>query len=145
MLTRILRAIGVISAAIILGFFLGVRYTSNAGSSPPSTIVNEDKEVERSKTRTDTVIKPDGTKTITVIEETEKKKTNKEQIKIVKQEKDKHRIGVSLRPEWDPEKGSLKGHPVITAGYRLYDTPWWAEVSCDIDRKEFTVGISVEW
>lgn len=145
MLTSIIRGIGVISVAVILGFILGVRYTSNADNRAPSTIINEDKETERSKTRTDTVIKPDGTKTITVIEETEKKSNKKEQIKIVKEEKKKHRFGVAVRPEYDPSKNSLKGHPVVTAGYRIYDTPIWADLTVDIDRKDIMIGISVEW
>ena len=145
MLVSILRKLGVISAAIILGFIFGVRYTSNADNRAPSTIINEDKEVEREKTRTDTVIKPDGTKTITVIKETEKKSNKKEQIKVVQAEKDKYRLGILVRPEWDASKGSLKGHPVLTAGYRLYDTPIWADLTIDIDRKDIMVGITVEF
>lgn len=146
MISNILKLIGVISVALIIGYIAGTRQVSNHGGGSTAQSVAESSESERSTTTTVEVSKPDGSKTITTVTDNTKKINRKEDTKVpVKEKLNRFRTTVAVRPEWNKEKKELKGHPVLGIGRRIWDSPAWVEVSMDVDRKEVTMGVALEW
>lgn len=146
MISNILKLIGVISVALIIGYIAGTRQVSNHGGGSTAQSVAESSESERSTTTTVEVSKPDGSKTITTVTDNTKKINRKEDTKVpVKEKLNRFRTTVAVRPEWNKEKKELKGHPVLGIGRRIWDSPAWVEVSLDVDRKEVTMGVALEW
>lgn len=146
MISNILKLIGVISVALIIGYIAGTRQVSNHGGGSTAQSVAESSESERSTTTIVEVAKPDGSKTITTVTDNTKKINRKEDTKVpVKEKLNRFRTTVAVRPEWNKEKKELKGHPVLGIGRRIWDSPAWVEVSMDVDRKEVTMGVALEW
>lgn len=146
MISNILKLIGVISVALIIGYIAGTRQVSNHGGGSTAQSVAESSESERSTTTIVEVAKPDGSKTITTVTDNTKKINRKEDTKVpVKERLNRFRTTVAVRPEWNKEKKELKGHPVLGIGRRIWDSPAWVEVSMDVDRKEVTMGVALEW
>jgi hypothetical protein len=146
MISNILKLIGVISVALIIGYIAGTRQVSNHGGGSTAQSVAESSESERSTTTTVEVSKPDGSKTITTVTDNTKNTNRKEDTKVpVKERLNRFRTTVAVRPEWNKEKKELKGHPVLGIGRRIWDSPAWVEVSLDVDRKEVTMGVALEW
>ena len=148
MLSNILKLLGGISVAFIIGYIVGVRQTSNQGGNAVSQDVSTNTETETSTTTITEVVKPDGSRTTKTVTDTTRVIDKKEDRVIPvaqKESKKKARFGIQARPEWEPERDRLKFHPAVTVGYRIYDSPLWADLHLDIDRKEVAIGISVEW
>lgn len=148
MISNILKLIGVICAALIIGYIVGIREHANNSGSKVTSSDRQINETEKSTTTTETTERPDGSKiTRTIIDRTKNRKTNeKKEDKItVKAPLNKNRIQVAVRPEWNKEKKEIKGHPVIGIGHRIWDSPGWVEVGFDVDRKEVTLGVALEW
>lgn len=148
MITNILRYVGVICAALVIGYIVGVR--NGHDSSVGKTVIgsSETRETEKSTTTTETTERPDGSKTTRTVTETERrtsKDDRKETPAPAKERPRQFRTTVAVRPEWQKEKSEIKGHPVIAVGKRLLDSPAWADIIIDVDRKEVAVGISIEW
>lgn len=148
MISNILKLIGVISVALIIGYIAGARQVSKQGGGSTAQSVAESTESERSTTTTVEVSKPDGSKTITTVTDNTKTTNRKEDTKvpsILPERPRQFRTTVAVRPEWDDEKKEIKGHPVVGIGRRIYDSPGWVELGLDIDRKEMTFGVALEW
>jgi hypothetical protein len=148
MLSNIIKLLGGISVAFIIGYIVGVRSVSNHNNQTPAEIVSTDNQVERTVTTTTEQVKPDGSRTTKTVTDTTRV-TDRKEDRIIpvaqKEPKKKARFGIQARPEWVSEKEQLKFHPAVTLGYRIYETPLWADLHLDIDRKEVAIGISVEW
>lgn len=143
MLSNILKLIGVISASIIIGYIYGLSQCSKTSSI---TSTKHETATETTTITTDTSTKPDGSSHTRTTTETKKAAENREDQKIpAKVTPNKNRIQVAVRPEWDKEKKEIKGHPVVGIGRRVWDSPAWVEVGMDIDRKEVTLGVALEW
>jgi hypothetical protein len=145
MISNIIKYIGVICAALVIGYIVGIRQGSKPGGDSTSSSISANNEVEKSTTTTTEVIKPDGSRTIKTVTDTTKVSDKKESSKVTVTPKERprqFRTTVAVRPEWKKE---LKGHPVVAVGKRLWDSPAWADVIVDVDRKEVAVGISLEW
>ena len=148
MLSNILKLLGGISVAFIIGYIVGVRQVTNNNVPVTNQTVTENRETEKSTTTITEVTKPDGTrevKTVTDVTKVTDKKKDKAVPAARKDPPKKARFGIQARPEWEPERDRLKLHPAVTVGYRIYDSPLWADLHLDIDRKEVAIGISVEW
>lgn len=146
MISNILKLIGVISVALIIGFIAGTRQVSNQGGGSTAQSVAESSESERSTTTTVEVSKPDGSKTITTVTDNTKTTNRKEDTKVpVKEKPRQFRTTFAVRPEWDDEKKSVKVHPMIVISKRLWDSPAWADIIVDPGRKEMALGVSLEW
>jgi len=148
MISNILKLIGVISVALIIGYIAGARQVSNQGGGSTAQSVAESTESERSTTTTVEVSKPDGSKTITTVTDNTKTTNRKEDTKvpsILPERPRQFRTTVAVRPEWDDEKKSVKVHPMVVISKRLWDSPAWADIIVDPGRKEAALGISLEW
>lgn len=146
MLTNILRYIGVICAALVIGYIVGIRSKSASVNSSSAETVITDNTVERITETTTTVTKPDGSSTTKIVKDTTKKKDKRKEKEVpvpVKERPRQFRTTVAVRPEISD--GSIKGHPVVAVGKRLWDSSFWADVILDVDRREVAVGISLEW
>lgn len=140
--------IGVICAALIVGYIVGVR--DRGGKSVTSVDVsdNQTSEIEKSTTTTETTERPDGSRTIKTVTDTTKKTDKKEKKEAqvpVKERLRQFRTTVAVRPEWDNNNKTIKGHPVFGVSKRIWDSPAWADAIVDVDRKEVSIGISLEW
>jgi hypothetical protein len=148
MISNILKLIGVISVALIIGYIAGTRQVSNHGGGSTAQSVAESTESERSTTTTVEVSKPDGSKTITTVTDNTKNTNRKEDTKvpsILPERPRQFRTTVAVRPEWDDEKKSVKVHPMVVISKRLWDSPAWADIIVDPGRKEMALGVSLEW
>lgn len=146
MISNILKLIGVISVALIVGYIAGTRQVLNQGGGSIAQSVAESTESERSTTTTVEVSKPDGSKTITTVTDNTKTTNRKEDTKVpIKERPRQFRTTVAVRPEWDDEKKSVKVHPMIVISKRLWDSPAWADIIVDPARKEAALGVSLEW
>ena len=145
MIRNIFKLIGVICAALIIGYIVGIREHDTDSVTRVTNTELQINEIEKATTTTETTEHPDGRKTIrTVTNITTERKTNEKKEDQAKTKENQYRLAVAVRPEWDKEKKEIKGHPVVHLGYRMAG-PFWAELGADIDRKEFTVGVAFEW
>jgi hypothetical protein len=143
MIGNIFKLIGVISVALIIGYVYGVNHCNEVSSG---TVTKRETATEITTITTDTRTKPDGSSHTKTVTETKRTAENKEDQTVpVKTSLNKNRIQVAVRPEWDKEKKEIKGHPVVGIGHRVWDSPAWVEVGLDIDRKEVTLGVALEW
>lgn len=148
MISNILKLIGVISVALIVGYIAGTRQVLNQGGGSTTQSVAESTEAERSTTTTVEVSKPDGSKTVTTVTDSTKTTNRKEDTKvpsILPERPRQFRTTVAVRPEWDDEKKSVKVHPMVVISKRLWDSPAWADIIVDPGRKEMALGVSLEW
>jgi hypothetical protein len=147
-LSNILRYIGVICAALVIGYIAGIRSKSAFVNPPSAETVVTDNTVERITETTTTVTKPDGSSTTKIVKDTTKKTDKKEKKElpvVIKERPRQFRITVAARPEWDDKKKSVKVHPMVVISKRLWDSPAWADIIVDPGRKEGALGISLEW
>lgn len=146
MIINILRYIGVICAALIVGYIVGVRDRDGKCVTSVDVSDNQTSEIEKSTTTTETTERPDGSKTTRTVTDTTKKTDKKEKKEVpvvIKERPRQFRTTIAVRPEISD--GSIKGHPVVAVGKRLWDSPAWADIIVDVDRKELAVGVSIEW
>jgi len=148
MINTIIRYIGVICAALVIGYYFGMSQGNSQNRVSVSQNTTNTNEVEKSTTVTETTERRDGskvTRTTTDTTRTVKKEENKQATVPQKEKPRQLRTTVAIRPEWNKEKKEIKGHPVVSFGKRLWDSPAWADIILDIDRKEVAVGLSLEW
>lgn len=148
MLTNIIKYVGVICVALVIGYIVGTRQGGRPGGDSTSSSISSNIETEKATTTTTEVIRPDGSRTIKTVTDTTKVSDKKESNKVTVTPKERprqFRTTVAVRPEWQREKKELKGHPVVVLSKRLWDSAGWADIILDIDRKEVAVGLSLEW
>ena len=144
MITNVLKYIGVICAALVIGYIVGVRNSTNKSVQQVVSSSSQARETETSTTVTETTERPDGSKTTRTVTDTTRISQRDDKKEVPKKERPtQFRTTVAVRPEIS--EGTIKGHPVVGVGKRLWDSPAWADVIVDIDRQEVAVGVSLEW
>lgn len=144
MITNVLKYIGVICAALVIGYIVGVRNSTNKSVQQVVRSSSQARETETSTTVTETTERPDGSKTTRTVTDTTRISQRDDKKEVPKKERPtQFRTTVAVRPEIS--EGTIKGHPVVGVGKRLWDSPAWADVIVDIDRQEVAVGVSLEW
>jgi len=147
-ISNIYKLIGVICTALVIGYYFGMSKSNSQNRVSVSQNTANTNEVEKSTTVTETTERRDGSKVTRTTTDTTRtvKKEESSKASVAQKEKPRQfRTTVAIRPEWDKEKKEIKGHPVVAIGKRLLDSPAWADVIVDIDRKEVAVGLSLEW
>ena len=148
MIGNILKLIGVISVSFFIGYFVGSPGGHSSGGLPSVATTSGSVETERTvTTTTDTTVAGEIRRTTTTVTDTEKKIDRKESVlrETQKEKLRQHRISIAVRPEWHKETKTIRGHPVIGLGFRIMDSPAWAEIGIDLDRKDIMLGVALEW
>lgn len=146
MITNVLKYIGVICAALVIGYIVGVRNGTNKFGQQVVSSSSQARETETSTTITETTERPDGSKTTRTVTDTKKISQRDDKKEVPKKEKPRQfRTTVAIRPEWDDTRKAVKVHPMVVISKRLWDSPAWADIIVDPGRKEAAIGISVEW
>lgn len=146
MITNVLRYIGVICAALVIGYIVGVRDCSNRTVQQTVSSSSQARETETSTTVTETTERPDGSKTTRTVTDTKRISQRDDKKEVPKKERPtQFRTTVAVRPEWDDTRKAVKVHPLVVISKRLWDSSAWADVIVDPGRKEAALGVSLEW